>query len=221
MQKQASGQSFKDLTIINCDICVQDDKARFVENWNGSGFEMGSFTAKNNVVWAEEGEKRFQFIAAEYASGIVYQSVVMENNTFYNVNTGDDNSKANHGMVTVASVKTAPVIRNNLAYTGNPLAKNNINQKFFTAVKEKNCAFEVAYGQLSPYASGNWSDFPQTTLVGGTNGCSSDWTFSFTMGVVLENNLTVVSFVNPFESEDPETGVFVKKSAYKAYGAER
>lgn len=103
--RQKAGQNLNDMSIIDCDIRVMNDKdsrgRALIQTWNGAAadYTLGSFTAKNNVIWSDGEPRPFYFIDARFASGIEFAAVDIENNTLYNVAGVDTGSR--RGLVTV------------------------------------------------------------------------------------------------------------------------
>ena len=219
--RQKAGQSLNDMSIIDCDIRVMNDKdsrgRALIQTWNGAAadYTLGSFTAKNNVVWSDGEPRPFYFIDARYASGIEFTSVDVENNTLYNVAGVDASSR--RGLVTVNKISGAVTIKNNLAYQSDPVNKGTAGESkcLFLSTKGENRTLE------SVSTGGNWSWYPHTTFMVGINQAYY-WGSQEGVSLGLKLNGNVIESIDePFESVDLTTGTFVKKVAFTDAGASR
>ena len=219
--RQRAGQSLNDMSIIDCDIRVMNDKdsrgRALIQTWNGAAadYTLGSFTAKNNVVWSDGEPRPFYFIDARFANGIEFTSVDVENNTLYNVAGVDASSR--RGLVTVNKISGAVTIKNNLAYQSDPVDKGTAG--------ESKCLFLSTKGEDRTLESvgtgGNWSWYPHTTfMVGITKAYYWGSKEGVSLGLKLNGNV-IESIDEPFESMDLTTGTFVKKVAFTDAGASR
>lgn len=219
--RQKAGQNLNDMSIIDCDILVMNDKdsrgRALIQTWNGAAAEytLGSFTAKNNVVWSDGEPRPFYFIDARYASGIEFTSVDIENNTLYNVAGVDTGSR--RGLVTVNKISGDVTIKNNIAYQTNPVDKGTAGENKLLILSTKGEDREIT----SVNTGGNWSWYPHTTFMVGINKAfywgSAEGT---SLGMKLNGN-AIDSINEPFESADAKTGTFVKKAAFADAGASR
>lgn len=219
--RQKDGQNLNDMSIIDCDILVMNDKdsrgRALIQTWNGAAAEytLGSFTAKNNVVWSDGEPRPFYFIDARYASGIEFTSVDIENNTLYNVAGVDTGSR--RGLVTVNKISGDVTIKNNIAYQTNPVDKGTAGENKLLILSTKGEDREIT----SVNTGGNWSWYPHTTFMVGINKAfywgSAEGT---SLGMKLNGN-AIDSIEEPFESADVKTGTFVKKAAFADAGASR
>ncbi len=219
--RQKSGQNLNDMSIIDCDILVMNDKdsrgRALIQTWNGAAAEytLGSFTAKNNVVWSDGEPRPFYFIDARFASGIEFASVDIENNTLYNVAGVDTGSR--RGLVTVNKISGDVTIKNNIAYQTNPVDKGTAGESKLLILSTKGEDREIT----SVNTGGNWSWYPHTTFMVGINKAfywgSAEGT---SLGMKLNGN-AIDSINEPFESADAKTGTFVKKAAFADAGASR
>ena len=219
--RQKAGQSLNDMSIIDCDIRVMNDKdsrgRALIQTWNGAAadYTLGSFTAKNNVVWSDGEPRPFYFIDARYASGIEFTSVDVENNTLYNVAGVDASSR--RGLVTVNKISGAVTIKNNLAYQSDPVNKGTAGESkcLFLSTKGEDRTIE------SVSTGGNWSWYPHTTfMVGIKQAYYWGSQEGVSLGLKLNGNV-IESIDEPFESMDLTTGTFVKKVAFTDAGALR
>lgn len=219
---------FAGITVVNSEICVTQDEVALLNTWNSrpdSSLPGMSLTAKNNVIWSADGHKTFYF-AAGYNSGAgvwPFKTVVIENNTLYNVYTGVNNNSArnyrfNLGLVMADKVSEELTVRNNMFYTSESLPNTDQNVRYFTALGIKSMTWAAVKAMIS--ASGNWCDYNQMAFCrcqAGTGDSSEDyWRYSTTF---VDN--TGETKINPFESFDLTTGEFKMAAGYEKYGARR
>ena len=219
--RQKAGQNLNDMSIIDCDIRVMNDKddrgRALIQTWNGAAadYTLGSFTAKNNVIWSDGEPRPFYFIDARYANGIEFAAVDIENNTLYNVAGVDTGSR--RGLVTVNKISGDVTIKNNIAYQTNPVDKGTAGESKLLILSTKGEDREIT----SVNTGGNWSWYPHTTFMVGINKAfywgSAEGT---SLGMKLNGN-AIDSINEPFESADAKTGTFVKKAAFADAGASR
>lgn len=215
IHRQTNTQLLADMTIVNSDIAVLNDNACMIQFWNGTGYSLGSLTVKNNVFWTENEHNIFFITDAIYGNGGAFTDVVVENNTFYNVDNGGKSIWYNRVMVTASGITGKLSIKNNLSYTSAPKAKNDDTQRFFGYFVAKAATFD----SIAATVSDNWSDYPQTLLYKGSD---KSETVNYIKGYDYDyTNNVVKSFTNPFESFDVTTGAFRMKSGYTNYGAQR
>ena len=215
IHRQTNTQLLADMTIVNSDIVVLNDNACMIQFWNGTGYSLGSLTVKNNVFWTENEHNIFFITDAIYGNGGAFTDVVVENNTFYNVDNGGKSIWYNRVMVTASGITGKLSIKNNLSYTSAPKAKNDDTQRFFGYFVAKAATFD----SIAATVSDNWSDYPQTLLYKGSD---KSETVNYIKGYDYDyTNNVVKSFTNPFESFDVTTGAFRLKSGYTNYGAQR
>lgn len=215
IHRQTNTQLLADMTIVNSDIAVLNDNACMIQFWNGTGYSLGTLTVKNNVFWTENEHNIFFITDAIYGNGGAFTDVVVENNTFYNVDNGGQSIWYNRVMVTASGISGKLSIKNNLSYTSAPKAKNDDTQRFFGYFVAKAATFD----SITAAVSDNWSDYPQTLLYKGSD---KSETVNYIKGYDYDyTNNVVKSFTNPFESFDVTTGAFRMKSGYTNYGAQR
>lgn len=215
IHRQTNTQLLADMTIVNCDIAVLNDNACMIQFWNGTGYSLGTLTVKNNVFWTENEHNIFFITDAIHGNGGAFTDVVVENNTFYNVDNGGTSIWFGRVMVTSSGITGKLSIKNNLSYTSAPKAKNDATQRFFGYFVAKATTFD----SIAATVSDNWSDYPQTLLYKGSD---KSETLNYVKGYDYDyTNNIVKSFINPFESFDVTTGAFKMKSGYTQYGAQR
>lgn len=219
--RQKAGQNLNDMAIIDCDILVMNDKdsrgRALIQTWNGAAadYTLGSFTAKNNVIWSDGEPRPFYFIDARFANGIEFAAVDIENNTLYNVAGVDTGSR--RGLVTVNKISGDVTIKNNIAYQTNPVDKGTAGESKLLILSTKGEDREIT----SVNTGGNWSWYPHTTFMVGINKAFY-WGSAegVSLGMKLNGN-AIDSIEEPFESADVKTGTFVKKAAFADAGASR
>ncbi len=221
--RKADTKTIESITVVNSDILVQADNVSLFGTHTVTGVSFGDVTIKNNVVWSDgaagtyEDGREFHFINAPYANGAALGTVVFENNTFYNADSGNGNVWFERGYLTFSSA-TAISVKNNLSFTTAPAAKDadKTTQRFCCMLRVKGMTLEAAKTVYS--RENNWHDYPQVASLFASDG--KDWTGGMISGVSLSGN-AVASFINPFQSFDTATGAFVMNSEYANYGAQR
>lgn len=209
------------LTVVNSDICVTANEAALFNSWNGvwdSSLEEFSLTVKNNIVWSNDGHKVFFFVAGLNGGVGVwpFKTLIMENNTLYNVHTGvvakGRTERFTLGLATADKVSGEFIVKNNMFYTSEATS----DDRFFTITRIKSEKWPDVKSKVS--ASGNWCDHNQMCFCYSVNveGDESYWRYSTTF---VDN--TGETKTNPFESFDVTTGAFKMKSGYTQYGAQR
>lgn len=215
IHRQTNTQLLADMTIVNSDIAVLNDDACMIQFWDGTGYSLGTLTVKNNVFWTENEHNTFFITDAKHGNGGAFTDVVIENNTFYNVDNGGTSIWFGRVMVTSSGISGKLSIKSNLSYTSAPKAKNDGTQRFFGYFVAKAATFD----SITAAVSDNWSDYPQTLLYKGSD---KSETVNYIKGYDYDyTNNVVKSFTNPFESFDVTTGAFRMKSGYTQYGAQR
>lgn len=209
------------LTVVNSNICVTANEAALFNSWNGvwdSSLEEFSLTVKNNIVWSNDGHKVFFFVAGLNGGVGVwpFKTLIMENNTLYNVHTGvvakGRTERFTLGLATADKVSGEFIVKNNMFYTSEATS----DDRFFTITRIKSEKWPDVKSKVS--ASGNWCDHNQMCFCYSVNveGDESYWRYSTTF---VDN--TGETKTNPFESFDVTTGAFKMKSGYTQYGAQR
>lgn len=215
IHRQNNTQLLADMTIVNSDIAVLNNDACMIQFWDGTGYSLGTLTVKNNVFWTENEHNTFFITDAKHGNGGAFTDVVIENNTFYNVDNGGTSIWFGRVMVTSSGISGKLSIKSNLSYTSAPKAKNDGTQRFFGYFVAKAATFD----SITAAVSDNWSDYPQTLLYKGSD---KSETVNYIKGYDYDyTNNVVKSFTNPFESFDVTTGAFRMKSGYTQYGAQR
>lgn len=215
IHRQNNTQLLADMTIVNSDIAVLNNDACMIQFWDGTGYSLGTLTVKNNVFWTENEHNTFFITDAKHGNGGAFTDVVIENNTFYNVDNGGTSIWFGRVMVTSSGISGKLSIKSNLSYTSAPKAKNDGTQRFFGYFVAKAATFD----SITAAVSDNWSDYPQTLLYKGSD---KSETVNYIKGYDYDyTNNVVKSFTNPFESFDVTTGAFKMKSGYTQYGAQR
>ena len=209
------------LTVVNSNICVTANEAALFNSWNGvwdTSLEEFSLTVKNNIVWSNDGHKVFFFVAGLNGGVGVwpFKTLIMENNTLYNVHTGvvakGRTERFTLGLATADKVSGEFIVKNNMFYTSEATS----DDRFFTITRIKSEKWPDVKSKVS--ASGNWCDHKQMCFCYSVNveGDESYWRYSTTF---VDN--TGETKTNPFESFDVTTGAFRMKSGYTNYGAQR
>ena len=215
--------------VIDCDVCVNwasDNTAQpLLVNTHAGGAELGNVTIKNNVFWSKVDKKEFHLVASQYSGKYTkFNSIVVENNTFYNVNNGLASKGRDRAMI-VASALDNISLSGNIVYDTNPDSKSVSTKPHLTwlAVSKTDdggIGTGVATAAMTN-TLGNLVNIAELCTV--TDGVTSEWTKGMINLITWEAGgwSEIASWKNPFAVENVENGYFVTTDEYKAYGAQR
>ena len=217
------------IEITDCDVCVNwasDNTAQpLLVNTHAGGAELGNVTIKNNVFWSKGDKKEFHLVASQYSGKYTkFNSIVVENNTFYNVNNGLASKGRDRAMI-VASALNDISLSGNIVYDTNPDSKSVSTKPHLTWL----AVLKTADGGIGTGAAaaamtntlGNLVNIAELCTV--TDGVTSEWTKGMINLITWEAGgwSEIASWKNPFAVENVENGYFVTTDEYKAYGAQR
>ena len=217
------------IEVIDCDVCVNwasDNTAQpLLVNTHAGGAELGNVTIKNNVFWSKVDKKEFHLVASQYSGKYTkFNSIVVENNTFYNVNNGLASKGRDRAMI-VASALDNISLSGNIVYDTNPDSKSVSTKPHLTwlAVSKTDdggIGTGVATAAMTN-TLGNLVNIAELCTV--TDGVTSEWTKGMINLITWEAGgwSEIASWKNPFAVENVENGYFVTTDEYKAYGAQR
>ena len=215
--------------VIDCDVCVNwasDNTTQpLLVNTHAGGAELGNVTIKNNVFWSKVDKKEFHLVASQYSGKYTkFNSIVVENNTFYNVNNGLASKGRDRAMI-VASTLNDISLSGNIVYDTNPDSKSVSTKPHLTwlAVSKTDdggIGTGVAAAAMTN-TLGNLVNIAELCTV--TDGVTSEWTKGMINLITWEAGgwSEIASWKNPFAVENVENGYFVTTDEYKAYGAQR
>ena len=215
--------------VIDCDVCVNwasDNTAQpLLVNTHAGGAELGNVTIKNNVFWSKGDKKEFHLVASQFSGKYTkFNSIVVENNTFYNVNNGLASKGRDRAMI-VASALDNISLSGNIVYDTNPDSKSVSTKPHLTwlAVSKTDdggIGTSVATAAMTN-TLGNLVNIAELCTV--TDGVTSEWTKGMINLITWEAGgwSEIASWKNPFAVENVENGYFVTTDEYKAYGAQR
>lgn len=217
------------IEITDCDVCVNwaaDNTAQpLLVNTHAGGAELGNVTIKNNVFWSKGDKKEFHLVASQYSGKYTkFNSIVVENNTFYNVNNGLASKGRDRAMI-VASALNDISLSGNIVYDTNPDSKSVSTKPHLTWL----AVLKTADGGIGTGVAaaamtntlGNLVNIAELCTV--TDGVTSEWTKGMINLITWEAGgwSEIASWKNPFAVENVENGYFVTTDDYKAYGAQR
>lgn len=217
------------IEITDCDVCVNwasDNTAQpLLVNTHAGGAELGNVTIKNNVFWSKGDKKEFHLVASQYSGKYTkFNSIVVENNTFYNVNNGLASKGRDRAMI-VASALNDIALSGNIVYDTNPDSKSVSTKPHLTWL----AVLKTADGGIGTGVAaaamtntlGNLVNIAELCTV--TDGVTSEWTKGMINLITWEAGgwSEIASWKNPFAVENVENGYFVTTDEYKAYGAQR
>ena len=217
------------IEVIDCDVCVNwasDNTAQpLLVNTHAGGAELGNVTIKNNVFWSKVDKKEFHLVASQYSGKYTkFNSIVVENNTFYNVNNGLASKGRDLAMI-VASALNDISLSGNIVYDTNPDSKSVSTKPHLTwlavlKTDDGGIGTGVAAAAMTN-TLGNLVNIAELCTV--TDGVTSEWTKGMINLITWEAGgwSEIASWKNPFAVENVENGYFVTTDEYKAYGAQR
>lgn len=217
------------IEITDCDVCVNwasDNTAQpLLVNTHAGGAELGNVTIKNNVFWSKGDKKEFHLVASQYSGKYTkFNSIVVENNTFYNVNNGMASKGRDRAMI-VASALNDISLSGNIVYDTNPDSKSVSTKPHLTwlavlKTDDGGIGTGVAAAAMTN-TLGNLVNIAELCTV--TDGVTSEWTKGMINLITWEAGgwSEIASWKNPFAVENVENGYFVTTDEYKSYGAQR
>ena len=217
------------IEITDCDVCVNwasDNTAQpLLVNTHAGGAELGNVTIKNNVFWSKGDKKEFHLVASQYSGKYTkFNSIVVENNTFYNVNNGLASKGRDRAMI-VASALDDISLSGNIVYDTNPDSKSVSTKPHLTwlavlKTDDGGIGTGVAAAAMTN-TLGNLVNIAELCTV--TDGVTSEWTKGMINLITWEAGgwSEIASWKNPFAVENVENGYFVTTDEYKSYGAQR
>lgn len=217
------------IEITDCDVCVNwaaDNTAQpLLVNTHAGGAELGNVTIKNNVFWSKGDKKEFHLVASQYSGKYTkFNSIVVENNTFYNVNNGLASKGRDRAMI-VASALNDISLSGNIVYDTNPDSKSVSTKPHLTWLAVlKTDAGGIGTGVAAAAMTntlGNLVNIAELCTV--TDGVTSEWTKGMINLITWKAGgwSEIASWKNPFAVENVENGYFVTTDECKAYGAQR
>lgn len=217
------------IEITDCDVCVNwasDNTAQpLLVNTHAGGAELGNVTIKNNVFWSKGDKKEFHLVASQYSGKYTkFNSIVVENNTFYNVNNGLASKGRDRAMI-VASALNDISLSGNIVYDTKPDSKSVSTKPHLTwlavlKTDDGGIGTGVAAAAMTN-TLGNLANIAELCTV--TDGVTSEWTKGMINLITWKAGgwSEIASWKNPFAVENVENGYFVTTDEYKAYGAQR
>ena len=221
--RRHSSSVMEGIEILDCDVCVDwSCDTPFFLNTHAGGAECGDLIVKNNVFWSKDGKKEFHIVAGPWVKDTKFNKVVLDNNTFYNVNCGQILTTSRQRAMIVTSTVESFSMNGNIAYDTAPDSKNVGTRPHFTWLYANQMGIEDLKAASSSTTSSlvNIAEYCGL-LVAGSN--QVDWGWGLTNLIQWQAGSTSIidSWTNPFQVEKPEIGYFVTTDAYKDYGAQR
>lgn len=215
--------------ILDCDVCVNwasDNTAQpLLVSTHAGGAELGNVTIRNNVFWSKGDKQEFHLVASQYSGKYTkFNSIIVENNTFYNVNNGLASKGRERAMI-VASAFDGISLSGNIAYDTNPDSKSVPTKAHLTWL----AVLKTAGGGIGTDGAASAMTNSASNLVNIaelctiTDGVTSEWNKGMTNLITWVSGgfSEIASWKNPFDVEKVEDGYFVTKDEYKACGAQR
>ncbi len=218
--------------IIDCDVCVNwasDNKAfekpaPFFINTHAGGADCGDLIVRNNVFWSKDDKQEFHICAGPWVKDTKFNDVVLENNTFYNVNCGELLKVERQRALIVTSTLNSFSFSGNIAYDTAPDSKTVATRAHFAWLNSTQMKLDDLKA-VTTVSTQNLIDIAEYCSIITTNANGgADWGYGLINLIKWQtgsNNQIIESWTNPFKSENAETGVFETTSEYKDYGARR
>ena len=217
--------------IIDCDVCVNwasdniafSKPAPFFINTHAGGADCGDLIVRNNVFWSKGDKQEFHICAGPWVKDTKFNDVVLENNTFYNVNCGELLSVERQRALIVTSTLNSFSFSGNIAYDTAPDSKNVSTRAHFAWLNSTQMKLDDLKA-MTTVSTKNLIDIAEycSLITTNANG-GADWNYGLTNLITWgdSDNTIVKSWKNPFAVENVENGYFVTTDEYKAYGAQR
>ena len=232
MLKRFGDGKMTGVEIIDCDVCVNwasdniafDKPAPFFINTHAGGADCGDLIVRNNVFWSKGDKQEFHICAGPWVKDTKFNDVVLENNTFYNVNCGELLTVERQRALIVTSTLNSFSFSGNIAYDTAPDSKNVSTRAHFTWLNSTQMNLDDLKARTT-VSTKNLIDIAEycSLLTTNANG-GADWgngLINFITWQTGSNNQIIESWTNPFAVENVENGYFVTTDEYKAYGAQR
>ncbi len=211
--------------ILDCDVCVNwasNNTVPIFVNTHSGGSSLGDFIVKNNVFWSKDGKKEFHLCSSPWGyKPTKFNAVVLENNTFYNVNNGLVTSGRQKSLIMVSTLDSFSM-NGNIAYDTAPDSKTVSTRSHFTWMYSGAMTLDALKAVTTNSTSNLINIAEYCSLLVPNDKGSADWGYGLTNLIKWQTgNQIIDSWTNPFKSENVETGVFETTEEYKAYGAQR
>ena len=216
--------------IIDCDVCVNwasdniafSKLAPFFINTHAGGADCGDLIVKNNVFWSKGDKQEFHICAGPWVKDTKFNDVVLEQNTFYNVNNGELSDVTRKRALIVTSSVNSFSMSGNIAYDTTPDSKNVSTRAHFTWLYANTMTI-AALKSVTTASSSNLIDYAEYCSLLANGKDEVDWGLGLTSLIKWQgtDRLVIESWINPFAVENVENGYFVTTDEYKAYGAQR
>ena len=217
--------------IIDCDVCVNwasdniafEKPAPFFINTHAGGADCGDLIVRNNVFWSKGDKQEFHICAGPWVKDTKFNDVVLENNTFYNVNCGELLKVERQRALIVTSTLNSFSFSGNIAYDTAPDSKNVSTRAHFAWLNSTQMKLDDLKA-VTTVSTKNLIDIAEycSLITTNANG-GADWGYGLINLIKWQTggNQIIESWTNPFKSENAEAGVFETTSEYKDYGARR
>ena len=232
MLKRFGAGKMTGVEIIDCDVCVNwasdniafEKPAPFFINTHAGGADCGDLIVRNNVFWSKGDKQEFHICAGPWVKDTKFNDVVLENNTFYNVNCGELLKVERQRALIVTSTLNSFSFSGNIAYDTAPDSKTVATRAHFAWLNSTQMKLDDLKA-VTTVSTQNLIDIAEycSIITTSANG-GADWGYGLINLIKWQtgsNNQIIESWTNPFKSENAETGVFETTSEYKDYGARR
>ena len=210
------------MEIIDCDVCVNwssmTTQFHIIMTQAGKA-DCGDLIVKNNVFWSKDGKKEFHICGSNYSGATKFNKVVLDDNTFYNVNNGLCTKGREHALIMASSFSSFSM-SGNIAYDTAPQSKTDATRPHFTWIWANAMTVDEIKA-VTTNAKKNLIDIAEYCAYKASS--SAEWSQGLTNLITWKEGgySEVASWENPFQSEDAANGIFKTKDSYKEYGAQR
>ena len=231
MLKRFGDGKMTGVEIIDCDVCVNwasdniafEKPAPFFINTHAGGADCGDLIVRNNVFWSKGDKQEFHICAGPWVKDTKFNDVVLENNTFYNVNCGELLTVSRQRALIVTSTLNSFSFSGNIAYDTAPDSKTVATRAHFAWLNSTQMKLDDLKA-VTTVSTQNLIDIAEycSIITTSANG-GADWGYGLINLIKWQTGSTQIieSWTNPFKSENAETGIFETTSEYKDYGARR
>ena len=199
------------------DITAGSNCCLFYTGAKQDQFTISSLSFKNNIFWSKYPSVVFSILTTDgTVAGLAANNVYLENNTFYNVDSGSHSAglAKSKPFIMLGAVKETCSMKANLAYSEYGVdAGSTSRAAYLLGCYSTDYASQVDMAKLL-------ADTPAWYGYSSTLGGLCIYTDSAGNLSYLQTGMTSLT-TDPYDTIDPTTGSYSKKASYADYGAER
>jgi hypothetical protein len=199
------------------DITAGSNCCLFYTGTKQDQFTISSLSFKNNIFWSKYPSVVFSILTTDgTVAGLAANNVYLENNTFYNVDSGSHSAgyAKSKPFIMLGAVKETCSLKANLAYSEYGVnAGSTSRTAYLLGCYSKDYAAQYDITSLLAETP-TWYGY-SSTLGGLCIYTDSDGNLN-----CLQTGMTSLT-TDPYYTIDPTTGSYSKKASFAGYGAER